>query len=89
MPQGLEVYNASGVLTLSITNRLARVIGTIFTGGVDGSYVVPNVGAHRVWIIASYYTRFISAEDVTNVWVSGDTITWQGGGDMEILYGVT
>lgn len=89
MPQGVQVFNSSGGIEVEITDRLARVIGTLSTGGGSGSYTVPGVGSHSVWIIASYYTRFVSAEDVTSVSAAGDTISWTGNGDMEVLYGVS
>lgn len=47
MPQGLEVYNASGQVILSITDRTARFIGSFLTGGNEtGSVTVPGLAGY-------------------------------------------
>jgi len=41
MPQGLQIWDAAGVLQLDITTRLTRIEGTIQTGTTSGSFVIP------------------------------------------------
>lgn len=38
---GLEIFDASGNLTLRVTDRLTRVAGTVYTGNADGFIAVP------------------------------------------------
>ena len=52
MPAGLETYDPSGNLSFRVTDRITRVVGTVYTGTVDGSIAVPlyaTVGEDARW----------------------------------------
>lgn len=92
MPQGLEVYNASGVLEMAVTDRLTRIIGeTTATGGTAGS--VTNAGlatGSPFWWVSRDSSSFYSIEP--SITVSGDTLSWtwpiSTTGSFTIIYGV-
>lgn len=42
---GIEIFNGSGELVLSMSSRLARILGEVQTGQVSGSAVVPGIGS--------------------------------------------
>lgn len=86
MPQGLEIYDASGTLVAGINTRLSRLIATINPGIVDGSQSFPGLGNALVAILADY------AQPQNNgfrggyptVSVSGTTVSWTF--DLESKY---
>lgn len=74
MPQGLQVWDANGVLTLDITTRLTRLVGSITTGVVDGSYTIPfETGSPFIVVMdnSQIYTR-----RGPGVWLEGYIIRW-------------
>lgn len=57
MAAGLQTFNASGVLTLQIDDRVTRIIGRITTRAVNGTpgdlndfYSVPDFGLGVGWV---------------------------------------
>lgn len=42
MPAGIQTFDASGNLILDLTDRITRLIGSVVTGTVAGSIVVPE-----------------------------------------------
>ncbi|MDR5774920.1 MULTISPECIES: hypothetical protein [unclassified Caballeronia] len=92
MAYGLRCRDASGNITVDITDRLTRVIGTFSTGGSDGSFTVNVTGS--VWFMVlddSQYSRTVLAPIVT---LSGNTISWTfpsttyGTRAVTVMYGV-
>lgn len=80
MPNGLQVFDASGGLVLDATTRLGRIYATFSSGTSDGSAVVPALadgGQPFVFVednsadltLASLYAY-------PNVSVSGTTVSW-------------
>ncbi|TWH49586.1 hypothetical protein [Sporomusa sp. KB1] len=99
MPAGLQCWDADGNLTLDITDRLTRVLGTIQTGTSDGSITDNNLLLGTPW----YFTYYL---DDNHFWrsrplkisFSSNILSWAfistGGNyqntniDTMILYGV-
>lgn len=91
MPQGLEVYDANGVLVIGITDRLQRVLGSVYTGTGAGSLTVPGFASG----VPFYFVRrdgnldSINTLQPKNVTVQGNTLSWSADGQaLTILYGV-
>lgn len=74
MPQGMEIYNSAGQLSVSITDRVSRIVNTVSTGRVDGNYTVP-LAANSGSII--FFCRKNEANlEMPTVYLSGTTIYW-------------
>nr|WP_092069553.1 hypothetical protein [Dendrosporobacter quercicolus]NSL47514.1 hypothetical protein [Dendrosporobacter quercicolus DSM 1736]SDL92505.1 hypothetical protein SAMN04488502_1011194 [Dendrosporobacter quercicolus] len=74
MPCGLQIWDANGNLTLDVTDRLTRVLGTFSTGTTDGSHTDAALAFGTPWIHAtSSYPYNSYACQYT---VSGTTISW-------------
>ena len=93
MPQGLEVYNASGVLELSITDRITRILNSaVLTGASTGTIVDAGLlTGDPFWWVSADSSTFYATEPTINV--SGDTISWDitpygGTESYTIVYGV-
>lgn len=75
MPQGLQIWNESGQLILDLTDRLTRITGDTYVGGVNSSVAVPGSGTGTIW------WAFMADVDTFNTVfpvfsVSGDTLSW-------------
>jgi hypothetical protein len=75
MVQGVEVYDASGNLTLSVTDRLTKLLGAVNVSS-SGSLTLPAALAGN-----SYWFAFIpSTSGFTGtppvISVSGTTLSW-------------
>lgn len=60
MPQGLQIWDENGVLTLDITSRLTRLEGSVSTGVVNGSFVIPLASGTPFIVVmdnSQIYTR--------------------------------
>ncbi|AWH15460.1 hypothetical protein [Pseudomonas phage 98PfluR60PP] len=54
MPQGLECYEDDGVtLTMSVTDRVTKILGSIDTGVTAGTFHVPAFAEGTPWV--SYF----------------------------------
>lgn len=91
MPQGLQVWNADGSLQIDTNTNLGRFLGTVETGGVNGSLDVPGFAQGTPWFlvmllgVASYNTF------VPQVTIAGNTISWNytsGNFNALIYFGV-
>ena len=51
MPQGLQVFDENGNMTLDVTDRLTRVLGEFQTGKVSGSITDSNLSSGIPWYI--------------------------------------
>ena len=97
MPQGLQVWDGNGALTLDITERLTRIYGQVTTNSVNGSIYVGNLNAYgSFWSLviplSSVFYGYISTPVVD---FSNGTMTWTYSTDplktkinANILYGV-
>ncbi len=83
MPAGLEVFDSNGVLSVSLTDRLSRYVGSFSTGINDGSIYHGQTAPSQVFIHASIQQGTgqsqmgacptISINDQTISWAFGDT----------------
>jgi hypothetical protein len=75
MPQGMQIWDASGNLILEISDRIARVLGVAsITGGTDGS--VTNAGFSTgtpFWACVPVASGRAPVPDVS---LSGTTLSW-------------
>lgn len=91
MAQGLQVFNAQGVVVLDITDRLTRIIGQVYTGTTPGAIGVPEFaqGFGSPW--AFVQQRNASANQFgrrcARVYINGTTLSWDfpGLNSWEIL----
>lgn len=91
MPQGLQVWDSAGNLTLDVTNRLTKIIGRIITTpNGSGAVTVPSDIGGSVWFSCQpNYKRILSQPYPPNVTISDRTITWSGGQQAIVIeYGV-
>lgn len=82
---GLQCWDTGGNQTVEITDRLCRIVGMVDTSGGSGSV---NVNGGNVWAFAAYVWEPVDVTDVVNVTISGNTVSWSGGGNVTIVYGV-
>jgi hypothetical protein len=81
MAAGLEVYNASGVLRLSLTDRITRYIGTQYTGTADGAISDPALALGEPWFLVTPNGDGANvAKAEPSVSISGTTLSWSFGG---------
>lgn len=91
MPQGLQVWDASGNSILDTSMRLGRVLGVrTLTGGTNSSHVDAGLSTGTpFWIVTSLTAPNIKQPDVS---VAGTTISWTwaagSSGDWRLVYGV-
>lgn len=79
MSQGLQVWDAAGNLVLDVTNRLTRIIGTVYSGESDGSIQVPEFATGDAWVCVQQANSFNSIGDATRLiktTISGTTLSW-------------
>ncbi len=80
MPQGLQIFDGNGSITIDITDRITKVIDVIETEGKDGSRIDTNIGEGTFWCIPIYGTDFLAYEMMTLkppvVTINGTTISW-------------
>lgn len=89
MPQGLQIWNAAGDLVFDIGDRIMRMIGSFETGGSAGSLVEPGFAAGTPWAFATVpSTGGVSYGGGTMITFSGTTMSWEGGWNVRIIYGV-
>lgn len=85
MPQGLQVRDASGILTLNITDRLTRILGRVegnTTTPTSGTITIPSdfLAGGDVFFLLSTPTgtwRQVGQDKHNDVSVNGGTITYK------------
>jgi len=94
VPQGLQVFDASGNIVLDITDRLTRVLGEVNTGAAAGSVTDAGLSSGDPWYIAFRVdgAMWSSADADLAISISGTTLSWSYGSgtaqNMTITYGV-
>lgn len=94
MPQGLQCWDASGNMTLDITDRLTRYLGEVYTGTTDGSITDVNLSTGTPWFVMRDTSNFESFNEAPcTLSISGNTISWTFGStgartNKKIIYGV-
>lgn len=95
MPQGLQVWDANGVLTLDVTSRLGVLLGAVDTNKVNGSVVVQAFNRGTPFFFANLLENtLIPGGRAPRVYTSGNTLYWVYDGNSankfnaRIFYGV-
>lgn len=76
MPVGLQTFDASGRLKLSLGDRIARLTGAVMTGGVDGAVVVAGVDTGAPFFILTAVDNPLGFASPPKVTISGNVISW-------------
>ena len=76
MPTGFECYDTQGRLTLSLSDSITRIIGTVDTGLANGSISVPALTSGRPFFITTGLDSVKLDFYMPRVSVSGSTLTW-------------
>lgn len=94
MPVGLQCWDVNGNLTLDVTDRLTRVLGTVETGTSSGSVTDANLANGTPWFVMRDTSDYeMLSEANCSVVISGNAVTWTfvGSGtktNKKIIYGV-
>ena len=98
MPQGLQVWDASGNLILDTSTRLGRILGWADIGGYpySGSIALPTIEAGAQVFVTVYNPISIVTPYWASVYVAvvGSNIDWSvdvtsfGDGTLRLIYGV-
>lgn len=76
VPQGIQVFDKNGNITIDVTDRLTQVVGiyTIPRTSSEGSITVPNIGNNKVWFA-------FNIKDAYNIpyliWIDNNTIRYK------------
>lgn len=90
MPQGLQAWDASSVLTVDITDRLTRIIGSVRVTA-PGSMTVAEFSQGTPFVIA-LPERSVLANGIQpngnalRATVSGTTLSWNSAGGGATVY---
>ncbi len=91
MPQGLQVFDASGNITLDLTDRVGRILGAQVITSANGS--VTNVGFAGLtpfWL-ATPLVNFGTFSPTFSFNTSTNTLSWvwpySGGANHQLIYG--
>lgn len=79
MPQGLEVFDASGVSVFNTSDKALRMIDSFMSGTVNGSKTY-TVGSNEGSLSAVVYQTVnysTSGKWSPRLKVSGNTVTWE------------
>lgn len=74
MPQGMQIWNAAGVLVLDLADKVSRLSGTVnIPAGSTGSVNVPNASQGSIWyaVLVNGGSQYFPI-----VTISGSTISW-------------
>lgn len=66
MPQGLQVFDASGNIKLNVQDRLCKHLGTFDTGTANGRINDSRVDAGTVWIVP-YYSELPDSYNIADI----------------------
>lgn len=90
VPQGLQVFDSGGNLAVDVTDRLARIVGSVSTGVVNGSIVDAGLLTGTPWYTI-HALSFSGYFDICSVAVSGNTLSWTfgTGGSERVAYTIT
>ena len=77
MPVGLEVYAASGLPVVRLTDRLRAIIGVFNTGTTAGSVSVPGLARGAAfYIVQTGWSSAVGASNLPQISISGTTVSW-------------
>lgn len=92
MSFGVEIREATGVVTFSTESLETHYLGSFIAYGRSGSYTPPEGSyVNYIWAFSgSVHGIYGQTTESMGVWVSGKTIYWQryfSGIDLPIYYG--
>ncbi len=92
MPAGFQCWDENGTLLYDTTTNMGRILGTISTGGVNGSLSVPAFSQGTPFAFPVLVLSDAASVDVFQplVTISGTTLSWtypRGSGQATIVYG--
>lgn len=91
MPQGLQLFDGNGGVTLNITDRITRMVGstTLPQNHGAGSVVVPEFarGTGFAMVLSTDGLLSNSPYQATTVSISGTTLSWSTGSGCTIVWG--
>ena len=77
MPQGLQVFDSGGNLTLDVTERLTVLVGSAYAAGSDGSLYVGALPAGDFWALVNPTTDIHwNVCTVPQVTYNGTSVVW-------------
>jgi hypothetical protein len=90
MPSGIEIYDNQGRLTMDLTIRISRLLGSVQTGQAAGSL---STGDFQMgtpyWFTPSSSDNFSTNGPLKkDISITGTTLTWTDGAPVTIFYGV-
>ncbi|MCY0385667.1 hypothetical protein OVY01_00105 [Robbsia sp. Bb-Pol-6] len=95
MANGLRCWDASGNLTLDVTDRLTRFLGSLSTGTAAGSASIAGFSTGTPWIhVLDSVNPSAATTQAPSVSISGTTISWSYASTtlakraVTVLYGV-
>lgn len=97
MPQGLQIFDSNGNMTLDVTDRLTRILGEFQTGTVDGSITDSALSYGMPWIInVDEFQDWVTTAVPITFSFGINTISWHfepaysylPRRNMKIMYGV-
>ena len=92
MPQGLQIWDASGNKLVDVTSRFTRYLGQFQTGTSDGTYYDDNLLLGTAWYIVTT-TYGLDSMGALELTATGNHISWSFGSTISkknqiITYGV-
>lgn len=77
MAHGLRIRDpATGQVTLSITDRITRGLGAVYTGTSNGSITVPEFSQGEPWYFCSAPIEIFNAQRGPRITRSGNVLSW-------------
>ena len=90
MPQGLQIWNAAGQLTLDLNDRITKILG-IITVNAAGSLSDAGFALGTPFCIVLNVNVALSPNRIATVTFSGTTMTWNNSGSgatAQLIYGI-
>lgn len=89
MPQGLQVWDENGVLTLTLSDRITKILGSGTASGGGGSFTDTRISMGTGFILPLRGPTTSRTEQYPLIRVSGNTVTWTSGNiSVPFLYGI-
>lgn len=78
VPQGLQVFDQNGSISLDVTDRLTQVVQIVDTYSLTGSVYIPTTGDQKVWAIYEMLSGgTINSGLGVVLTISGNTVYWE------------
>lgn len=77
MPQGIQTWDASGRVTLDITERLTVLLGTVYANGSNGSVAVALPGGEFWALVLAENNLFADTANVPEVTYESGRVVWR------------